>query len=263
MIPRLMLDFSNISQAVGADPFIDGEHKTSWQPHNHNKTLQRIRKFIDDTGGQALDFSLYKSISKFENMSSIPQKIILPKRVPKSYRFAQVGVHEIEQLDDKFDLLYCKAIEHIHDWKKTFESISKISKKGSILYFKHRPFFSYLGAHRYASVGIPWGHILLNDDEYIRFVNQHHKGRSREMTEFFLQGLAYPRYTISDMLRIAQLNNFIPISVRYDSPKYINQSSGFINEVDSFWDIVWENYPRVSAEEIMCGMAHIVFKKIN
>ena len=35
------------------------------------------------------------------------------------------------------------------------------------MFIKHNSFFSYNGAHRYASTFIPWGHVLLNDKDYI------------------------------------------------------------------------------------------------
>ena len=34
---------------------------------------------------------------------------------------------------------------------------------------KHNSFFSYNGAHRYASTFIPWGHVYLNDKEMIKY----------------------------------------------------------------------------------------------
>ena len=49
MIPRLLLEFSEINEAIGTDPFLDGEHKTSWQNHDHDKTLLDIRKYCKIT----------------------------------------------------------------------------------------------------------------------------------------------------------------------------------------------------------------------
>jgi len=142
-----------------------------------------------------------------------------------------------------------------------FKSISSVAKPGAVFYLKHRPFFSYLGGHRYASIGIPWGHVLLTDDELRRFVKEYHPERSEEMIEFFFHGLAYPRYSVADMLRIAQVNGFVPLGIQYEPPLYIAKTALFINEVDNFWDIVWSNYPRVSTDELMSGIVHIVLKK--
>ena len=70
-------------------------------------------------------------------------------------------------------------MEHIPEWNKMFRSFSNVSKKDTILYFKHRSFFSYLGPHRYSSSGIPWGHVILNDRDFKRYVKTFHPEREK------------------------------------------------------------------------------------
>ena len=86
-----------------------------------------------------------------------------------------------------------------------------------IFIIKHRSFFSYLGAHRYSAVEIPWGHLLLNDKQYEKFVNLHHTDRSHEMINFMQQGLSNPRRSVNDMIKIAIETGFEIVSVRYES----------------------------------------------
>ena len=47
-----------------------------------------------------------------------------------------------------------------------FSERNKVMNNEGIFIIKHRSFFSYLGAHRYSAVEIPWGHLLLNDKQY-------------------------------------------------------------------------------------------------
>ena len=44
MVPRVMLEISDIKEALGTDPFLDGEHKTSWQKHDHDEAILLVRK---------------------------------------------------------------------------------------------------------------------------------------------------------------------------------------------------------------------------
>ena len=46
MIPRLMLALTNIKEAFGSDPFLDGEHKTSWRESNQDSDFSNILDFI-------------------------------------------------------------------------------------------------------------------------------------------------------------------------------------------------------------------------
>ena len=181
----MMLEVSKLSKALGTDPFLDGEHSTSWQKHSHVQTIEKLKNFLSKLTDNNLSFEHYSQLTNQENISFIPQDIIMNKGSGTNYFFKQMGIHEIHKINEKFDFIYCKAIEHINNWDKAFNSVSEISKNGSIFYLKHRSFFSYLGPHRYGSIGIPWGHLLLNKSEYIRYVEENFDFRSKKMIDFF------------------------------------------------------------------------------
>lgn len=263
-IPQLFLNYSNISTAVGIDPYEENEHISSWQPNKTKKNLKQIIKFIDsNTENKKLIFNKYKKLLTLENFSYIPSDVRLNiSKKNKKFKKIKIDAHKIDKLNYKFDIIYCKAIEHIHNWNNIFKKIKKISKKGSILYFKHRSFFSYLGAHRYSSIGIPWGHVLLDDEEYKEYAKKFCADRSQKMNHFFFNGLSYPRYSISDMCEIAIRNQFYPIYVSSEKPRYYKEILKFTKSSKNFWSNIRSNYPTVSSEEILSGMYHIVFKKI-
>ena len=76
MIPRLLLELSDLKLAIGSDPYLDGEHKTSWQKHNHDKTLLYIKDFLKKNCDNNLDFFKYFEFSKSENATFVPQSIL-------------------------------------------------------------------------------------------------------------------------------------------------------------------------------------------
>lgn len=267
LIPQLFLNYSNIKKAVGIDPYEENDHITSWQPIKTNKNIKQIIKFIDKKikNKKYLKYENYKKFLKLENFSLIPSDFKLTKKKIKKKEFRRVKIDAIElnKLNDKFDIIYCKAIEHIQNWDLVFKSISKVSKKDTILYFKHRSFFSYLGAHRFASIGIPWGHVILNDKEYRSYVKRFHKLRSKKMINFFFKGLTHPRNSVSDMCKIAAKHNFYPILISSEKPRYYEKILKFINHIKNFWAIIKKNHPNVGSDEILSGMHHIVLKKIK
>lgn len=263
LIPQLLLNYSDISSAVGVDPYEENEHMSSWQPANSSENLKKIIRFIDKNITQYLSYDSYKKFLNLENYSYIPPNIkIKTNNQIKDYKKLKIGAHDLGDLKDQYDIIYCKAIEHIPNWKLVFENINKVSKKDTIVYFKHRSFFSYLGPHRFASIGIPWGHLLLDEDEYRQLVKKNYPSRSEEMIKFFFNGLAYPRYSVSDMCEIALKNGFYPIFISSEKPRYFDKILKFTMEIDNFWSNIRDNYPRVSSDEILSGMYHIVFKKI-
>ena len=260
MVPRLLLEFSDIAEAIGADPFLDGEHKTSWQPHDHDETLQDLKKFFAARMGGRFDVAVYDEFIGHENFSMRPAPVAATPQPGKRYRFAQIGAHDLHTLGETFDLFYCKAIEHIPDWPGVFASMTRAAKPGAVVYFKHRPFFSYLGPHRYASTMIPWGHVLLTDAEFRRYAKTHHAERADTMIEFFFEGLAYPRYSVSDMLRIACDHGWASVGLVVEPPRYLAKVQKFIGDVEGFWDMQRGNYPNVGSEELFSGMYHVVLR---
>jgi len=265
LIPRLILELSSLEKAVGTDLFLDGEHQTSWQPHDHDKSLKEIKSLIEvfNVDGR-LRYEDYRHLLKYETHTLLPDSIELPSSgVSKSYRFSQVGAHDLGGVGETFDIFYCKAIEHIQNWEGVFDSIRKASNPESVIYFKHRSFYSYLGPHRYSSIEIPWGHLLLSDDEYVRYVKAFHPNTADKILDFYYKGLTYPRKTVSDMVQIASSRGFKPLGIIIEPTKHIDSVLPIANSIDDFWGMISENHPGVSSEEVLSGMYHILFQRID
>lgn len=260
MVPRVMLEISDIKEALGTDPFLDGEHKTSWQKHDHDEAILLVRKIIKQSKN-LLNAHNYKKNLRFENFSFYPVPIKINKKKNKSYKFKQLDAHKIGTLNKKFDIIYCKAIEHINNWENVIKNINLVSKKKTIVYFKHRSFFSYLGPHRYSGTFIPWGHLLIKDKEIKNYVKQFHKGREKDFLNFYFRGLSYPRTTVNEFLTICQNHGFVLKGIQIEKSRNSIKTSEFIKDIKNFWSIVWKNYPRVSAEEVLSGIYHIVLEK--
>ena len=68
---------------------------------------------------------------------------------------------------------------------------------------------------------------------------------------------------VSDMCEIAAKNNFYPIYISSEKPRYFKKILNFIKSINNFWPNIRKNYPRVASEEILSGMYHVVFKKVK
>ena len=196
---------------------------------------------------------------KFFNLKILIKKVNFEKL--KEYKFKKVGAHKIKFLKKKFDIIYCKGIEHIPDWKLVIDNISKVSKKNSFVYLKTRPFYSYLGPHRFATSAIPWGHALLSDDEYKRYVYKFHKNRAEKMMDSYLNTLTFPRYTIDELIRLFEKKNFSLVCQKVETPPYIKKILQFKNRIKDF-DQILKNRGHVDNSELSSSVQHLVFQKI-
>lgn len=260
LIPRLLLDLTSLASAVGSDPFLDGEHTTSWQPHDRDQALQNLRAVISNFPVKKFCYKWYEHMVPFEHHSVRPKSVPIPELTQKSYRFSQTSVHDLPMDGEEFDVFYCKAIEHIDDWASFFESVSKCSRSNAVIYLKHRSFFSYLGPHRYGTLDIPWGHLILSDAEYCRYVEERFPSRAKKMIDFYFNGLSFPRKTVPDMVRIAQSYGFLPKVIVTEPFRNIEQAQRYLNDLPGFWERVNRNFPSVGADEVFSGMHHIVLQ---
>ena len=207
LIPKLIDIFFNTKNCYGIDPYADGENITSWQAHDRNEFFNKTKNyFLEKKGGKhyIFDHKKYKSLLKREQYQFYPKFLKIEKTTNiNNYKFKKLSVEKIHKLNLKFDFIYCKAFEHIGNSEKFFMKISKILNKNGVIYLKHRSFFSYLGAHRYASTSIPWGHVLLKDIDYKKYCIKFCKKRSKKMLNFYYNSLTYPRVTINDILQLA------------------------------------------------------------
>ena len=259
MIPRLISSFTNLKNSYGIDPFLDGEHQTSWPKHNHYKVFLKITQKFKKK--KYLEFEDYSKLLKYENFSLKPekQKIIFKKNY--HYEFKKLSALDLQKLKKKIDIAYLKSIEHFNDWDKLFLKLKKTLNKKGIVIFKHRSFFSYLGAHRYASIGLPWGHVILKENQYKKFIDKFHNHRKDQMINFFYNDLKYPRSTVSELMKYATKHEFKLKLITIEPPHYNEKSTKFIKKIKNFWKIVKKNYPDVPSEEILSGMYHIVLEK--
>ena len=263
LIPRLMLEFSELESAVGEDLFLSGEHTTSWQPHDEDAAFCDMRDYILRESPGVLDYRRYQGLSSYEHHSLRPIPVAYAQQPKKNYRFAKIGAHDLAQLDEKFDLFYAKCIDHIPDWDGIFAAIEAVANPGAVVMLKHNSFFSFLGPHRYSTTNIPWGHLLLTDDEYRRFAREHHPARAEEMIDFYFTGLSYPRTPLTRLVRIALDHGFLPQIVINEPLHNLTELHGLTRVVDGFWEILRDNWPEVSSEEMFSGRYHVLFKRVS
>ncbi len=263
MIPRLVLHYSDLESAVGIDPYLDGEHKTSWQSHDHGTFFKDTTQFIDSYCKDEMDFAKYAHLTGYQDFTIRPARVALKPQGKKQFRFEKIGAHDLGNLNEKFDLFYAKAIDHIPDWPGIFKACAAAAKNDALIVIKHFSFFALVGPHRYSTTNIPWGHLLMTDAEYRRFAEEFHDHRSKEMTDFYFNGLAFPRSTIHQMIMMAAAHGFAFHALINEPSRNCEKLLPLTEHVPDFWSNVRENHPTVSVDEMLSGRFHIVFRKIE
>ena len=240
MVPKLLSYLERNINATGIDPFLHGGHKTSWQKS-------------DSTRNMDLCIELWK---KENNLKRIP--LITEHNYQEHKRYLD---EHLNLCSKRYKIVYCKAIEHVPNWAEFADQLCEALDNEGLLIIKHRSFFSYLGPHRYSTTGIPWGHCLMNDDEYKKYSKYFHPERSDQMCDFYFNGLSNPRMTLTQLIRRLNSNNLDLLNINITKPKYSKSQFEIINQMPGHIDLVLKNNPLLSYEEMTSGLISIVLKK--
>ena len=231
--------------------------------HDLDEEFRDIRDFVRRRSPGVLDYETYHDLTTFEHHAIHPGPVAYGPSRAKTYRFHKFGAHDIDQLGLTFDLFYVKALDHIADWNGVFAAAAAAARPDVHFLIKHFSFFSFLGPHRYATTNIPWGHLLLTDDENRRFAREFHGQRADAMIEFYFSGLSYPRTTMSGMIAIAKRNGFAPRLIINEPLRNVTEVEPLIDRVDGFWPMVRANHPDAGFDEMVSGRYHILFRRVS
>lgn len=258
ILPELVSKYCKCKLSHGIDPYEDGEHTTSWPTGTRKKLINRISFFLNQKN---LDIAKYKKYLDFEGFSNSPKKIKLYKN-KVNWKFYKKFINQIST-KKKYNFIFAKCIDHISDWESLFKNITLRSETNATLFIKHNSFFSYNGAHRYASTFIPWGHVLLNDKDYKTYVQKFHKNRIEEMKNFFFNGLSYPRNTMDQLLDILNMNSWKVVHIEQSNKKNYQQLLNYVGGAKKLVKSAKKNYPSVNLSELISDRILIIAKKIK
>jgi len=259
LLPELISKSFSCLKSVGMDPFEDGEHITSHAKNSRKKLLDNCLKYIKNK--KSIKFEDYENLLKYEGYASKPNKVYFSKQ-KKDWEFQKKFIEQLKK-NQKYNFIFAKCIDHVHNWRFLIKEISIRSEKNAVLMIKHNSFFSFNGAHRYASTFIPWGHVLLRENEYISYVKKFHKSREKQMINFYYNNLSYPRTTIDDLKLILKENNWKIEKIEFGINKNIKKMLKNIGGAKNLLKKANRNFKHLSLAELMSSRIILIAKKIS
>ena len=265
IIPKTLLLTNNIKSALGTDLYSPYEHGSARIPLESGIFKKYFKYFSDKIKNNILSYShYYKDITETAEKEIFHPKDTLIKKLQlkklNEYKFQKIGAHDLKKINKTFDVIYCKGIEHIHNWKLVLQNFNSISKKGTYVYLKIRPFHSYLGPHRFATTAIPWGHALLTNKEFKRYAKQFHKNRQEKMISNYLDTTSLPRFSTDELIRLFEKINYRLVCQKTETPPYLNKIIKFKNKIKNFDYLIKKNSNATNLD-LTASVHHIVLQK--
>jgi SAM-dependent methyltransferase len=148
------------------------------------------------------------------------------------------------------------VLEHLHDPLKAFKNIRKLLKEGGVAIHEYNPFFSLVGGHSACTIDFPWGHIILNEQDFKRYNEQFYPENLNTAMSFYLNGIN--RMTIKDLSDLSAEAGLEILSLLV-FPK--EQDLRMMNK--EIMKMIKTNYPNVSLNDLISPRIIVIHRKIG
>jgi SAM-dependent methyltransferase len=112
--------------------------------------------------------------------------------------FAEDDITASALPSETFDAVFSwQVLEHVMDARKAFSNMYRLLKPGGVAFHEYNPFFSLSGGHSPCTLDFLWGHVLLDESDFGRYLQQFRPREVNMAHDFFTKSLN--RMTLSDL----------------------------------------------------------------
>ncbi len=148
------------------------------------------------------------------------------------------------------------VLEHLSNPETAFQNISRILKPGGIVIQEYNPFFSLNGGHSLCTLDFLWGHIRLNQEDFLKYLSEYRPSEKEKAGSFYIDGLN--RMTISDLKEYSEKSNLIIESLfRFTKEQHLRMLDKEI------LDQCLKIYPNIQASDLVTLRIIVVHKKLQ
>jgi 2-polyprenyl-3-methyl-5-hydroxy-6-metoxy-1,4-benzoquinol methylase len=155
----------------------------------------------------------------------------------------------------KFDLI-CSwdVLEHLHDPLGAFQNVHSLLSDDGVAIHDYNPFFSIIGGHSPCTIDFPWGHVILNEEDFERFNSEKQADRSDLAMSFYRNGIN--RMTLKKLHEHSEEANLELLSVvTFPKEQYIRMMT------DKILKLASNNYPSCELNDLVSQRVIVIQKK--
>ena len=92
--------------------------------------------------------------------------------------------------DESFDVIYSASVlEHIQNIPAAFKEMHRLLKPGGVMIHSYNPFFCPNGGHALGILDSPWAHVRMNQEDYLRYMDELRPFEANRSKEWILKAL--------------------------------------------------------------------------
>lgn len=192
-----------------------------------------------------LRVAVFKASCKGQSLQKAMEKI----------EFVEDNITKSSLSSECFDLVCSwEVLEHVTSPEKLFAQLYRLLKPGGITFHEFNPFFAINGGHSHCTLDFFWGHVLLNEHDFERYVKELRPHESTSALTIFRNSLN--RMTLHDLKKYSEENGFEILSlIPWPEKSHLELLT------DRTFRIAKELYPTLTAEDLISPFVWVALRK--
>ncbi|MDA8171762.1 MAG: class I SAM-dependent methyltransferase [Nitrospiraceae bacterium] len=170
-------------------------------------------------------------------------------------RFVEDDITESGLPSSSFDFICSwEVLEHVREPARLFAQIGRLLRPGGIAFHEYNPFFSINGGHSWCTLDFLWGHVLLRDKDFERYVTRFRPEEAKGALGFYREGLN--RMTLGDLERQSDGAGLKTLAIL----PWAERAHLELLSARAF-RLARENYPAIKANDLAAPFVWVVQEK--
>jgi 2-polyprenyl-3-methyl-5-hydroxy-6-metoxy-1,4-benzoquinol methylase len=172
----------------------------------------------------------------------------------RNVSFGHLDVTQLDQVDSFNAIVSWETLEHVPDVEVAMVRMFAALKPGGFCFHEYNPFFCLSGGHSLCNLDFPFGHVVLNDDDFANYLDRFRPSEKKLALEFFRKSLN--RMTLKDLQRYIK-------NAGFESLAFIKwPGRGKLPWITSeVLSAATERYPSVTIHDLLSDQVWILLKK--
>lgn len=184
---------------------------------------------------------------------------LFPDSVRKKVTFSTEGIEEYATPNKHDFIISFDVLEHILDLDKGFCQMAANIKPGGLMVHEYNPFFSINGGHSLCTLDFPFGHCLLTEKDFRRYIAEFRPKEEKIAINFYTQCLN--RATYKDIKGMAKKYGFDILAEENHTP-FVSPEDVVRKEIkNTILPDVAKMYPTVGAEDLLFDSICLIMRK--
>lgn len=197
--------------------------------------------------------SYYDDLEKGDAINAARKRVM--NHFGQNLSYVPDNITESSFPDHSFDVLFSNTVlEHVDDIDACFAEMKRILRPNGIGFHIYNPFFSYNGAHTVCSTDHPWGHCVLTEQEYSRYLEERYPNQKSTSITFFRHDLN--KKCLKEFRDSLEKTGFRKSSFLPETNLNLTQLL-----LPHTLNAAQRNYPDASFEDLLTNSVIIVFQK--